>query len=57
MADTVCANFRYNCDPNPGSITIPVYIKNVHANSAPSSNIIQEGDSVKVVADIPSFFY
>ena len=57
LADTVCANFRYNCDPNPGSITIPVYIKNVHANSAPSSNIIQEGDSIKVVADIPSFFY
>ena len=57
LADTVCANFLYNCVPNPGSVTVPVYIKNVHATSAPSTNIVQEGDSVKVVADIPSFFY
>lgn len=57
LADTVCANFNYNCDPNPGSITIPVYIKNVHATSPPSSNVVQEGDSIKVVPDISSFFY
>ncbi|HWK02511.1 MAG TPA: hypothetical protein VNS58_02700 [Puia sp.] len=57
MADSLCNGQFCNCCQNPAvPINIPVYIRNVHANSATGSNIQQIGDTLKVVADIPAFF-
>jgi len=56
MADSLCANFSCNCCQNNTPLNIPVYIKNVHANAAPTANIQQTGDTVKVVADLADFF-
>jgi hypothetical protein len=56
LADSVCGGTDCNCCSDQNPIVIPVYFRNVHANSAASSNIQQFGDPIKVYADIPSFF-
>lgn len=57
LADSVCTGALGTCqDPAGTPINIPVYIKNVHATAAPSTNVQQVGDSIKVVPDIVDFF-
>lgn len=56
MADSTCSNFSCNCCQNNTPLSIPVYIKNVHANSGLTANVQQIGDTVKVVTDLPDFF-
>jgi hypothetical protein len=56
IADSVCNNQFCNCCQSSGPITVPLYIRSVHANSAPTANVQQIGDVIKVVADLPAFF-
>jgi hypothetical protein len=44
------------CIMADSTLSIPVYIKNVHANSTPTANIQLIGDTAKIVSDIPDFF-
>jgi hypothetical protein len=55
-ADSVTGSTDCNSCQNAGPITAPIYIKNVHANSAPGNNIQVFGEAVKVYADLSSFF-
>lgn len=56
LADSVCTGVRGMCQEPPGTpISITLYIKNVHATTAPGANIQQYGDTIKVVPDIVDF--
>jgi len=56
FADASCNGLDCNCCTTSGPINVPVYIKNVHANSPVGSNITQVGGVVTVEPDIQSFF-
>jgi hypothetical protein len=56
FADASCNGQLCNCCSTSGPITIPVYIKNVHANAGMSTNITQVGGTITVEPDIQSFF-
>ena len=57
LADSVCTGTLGICQDPPGTpIVIPLYVKNVHATTAPSSNVQQIGDTIKVSPEIPNFF-
>ena len=55
-ADSTCDGIACDCCQAPTTgIVVPVYIRNVHANAGPATNIQQYGDTIKVVADLPNF--
>jgi hypothetical protein len=52
LADSVCTGTVGRCQDSAGTpISIPVYIKNVHATSAPSANVQQIGDTIKKISN------
>jgi len=56
LVDSACNNQYCNCCQFVSPASVPIYIKNVHANAAPGPRIQQVGEAIKVFADLSTFF-
>ena len=56
VVDSICNNQNCNCCQFTTPPAVPVYIKNVHANAAVGSYVQQVGETIKVFADLSTFF-